>query len=289
MVTIMSDRSALDDAFERHPAVGSEPKDDYLFGRIHPHRFRRHGPMLEARVWAKSLGRHDPTTPFLIFGRPRSGTTLLVRLLDQVPGIRSDGELLHYGAISPLGLLSRLPRRAGAAAYGVKLLSYQLTEVQQIRRPLAFFDRVRDMGYRVIHLRRNTWAQTLSLARAQASQIYFIDRRAVATPRLRLDPAKFLALLSWNDRMLAYEDAVMAHVPHHLVQYETALLDNTRHQRTVDDICATLDMPSATVATRMIRTGEAQTIVNMNDLRAIVSRSHLAHLLPAQGHAGSSS
>ena len=283
----MSDRSALDDAFERHPAVGSEPKDGYLFGSIHPHRLRHQGVLMEARVWAKSFGRDDQPQPFLIFGRPRSGTTLLVRLLDQVPGIRSDGELLHFGLISPLGLLSRLPRRAGSAAYGVKLLSYQLTEVQQIRRPLAFFDRLGDMGYRIIHQRRDTWAQTLSLPRAQASRVYFLDRTAIATTQLRLDPDKFLALLSWNDRILRYEDAVMAHVPHHLVQYETALRDGTQHQQTVDGICATLGLPSAPVTTQMVRTGEAQTIINMNDLRAVVSRSHLAHLLPDQSRPSS--
>lgn len=277
----MVERSELDDQFERHEAVGSEPKAGYLFGRIHPHRFRRTGVLTEARVWAKSLGRNDQTTPFLIFGRPRSGTTVLVRLLDQVPNIRCDGELLHFGLISPLGLLSRLPRRAGSAAYGVKLLSYQLTEVQRIRRPIAFFDRVQEMGYRVVHLRRDTWSQTLSLARAQASKVYFVDRSAVIRPDLRLDPHKFLDLLAWNDRMLGYEDAIMAHVPHHAVQYEAALQDQTQHQKTVDDLCRMLNVPSAAVTARTVRTGEAQTVVNMNDIKDVVARSHLAHLLPA--------
>jgi hypothetical protein len=282
----MSDRSALDDDFESHAAVGSEPKAGYLMGRIHPHRLRLSGPLLEARVLAKSLSRRDEPAAFLIFGRPRSGTTLLVHLLSQVPGLRCDGELLHNGVLSPVGLLSRLAKRAGTRAYGVKLLSYQLTEVQRIRRPLRFFDAITDSGYKVVHLRRQTWSQTLSLAKAQASQVYFMNKMTDAKTEVRLDPERFLASLAWNDRMLRYEDDVMQHVPHLRLQYEPDLEDGTHHQRTVDQVCRMLAIPTASVSSRMARTGGdrgRQTIVNMDEISTMVRESPLAHLLPPQG------
>lgn len=274
-------RRDLDKAFTRHEAVGSEPHDGYLFGKVHPDRVRATGVLMEARVWAKSLGRNDRATPFMIFGRPRSGSTLLVRLLDQVPGVRCDGELLHYGLISPLGLLSRLPRRAASAAYGVKVLSYQLTEIQRIRRPLAFFDRVCAMGYHIIHLRRDTWSQTVSLTRAAASGSYHGDRSKTKHTELFIDPRRFMDLLAWNDRMLRYEDEVMQHLQCHTLQYETALRDRTQHQRVVDDISAMLGVPSATVQAGASSTGWGQ-IVNMDQLRAAAAQSPLAHLVPPE-------
>lgn len=279
---VMLDRSALDDQFEIHAAVGSEPKVEYLMGRIHPHRLRLSGPLLEARVLAKSLSRRDNPSPFLIFGRPRSGTTLLVHLLSQVPGLRCDGELLHDGVFSPVGLLSRLARRSDARAYGVKLLSYQMTEVQHIRRPLRFFDALSDRGFKIIHLRRETWPQTLSLAKGQSSRVYFMNKLSADKAEVRLDPARFVETLAWNARMLRYEDEVMAHVPHLRLQYETELEDSSRHQWTVNRVCELLSIPTAIVGSKMVRTGGAtgrQRIVNMEEIMQAVQRSPLADLL----------
>lgn len=280
----MMERAQLDDRFERHEAVGSEPKEGYLWGRIHPNVLRRDGILSEARVWAGSLRRRkrDDVEPFVIFGRPRSGTTLLLHLLRQVPGMHCDGELMQFGMIAPLGFLRRLPRRSKARVYGLKLLSYQLTEVQRIRRPLAFFDLIGAMGYRVVHLRRQTFSQTLSLVRAQTSKVYFNKGEARAMNPVYVDPQRFMASLAWNERMLRYEDEVMAHVPHHLIQYESALQDSALHQQTVDAICAMMDLPSAPVEARMTRTAgseRCQTVSNLDELRDAVARSPLAHLL----------
>lgn len=156
-----------------------------------------------------------------------------------------------------------------------------MTEIQRIRRPLAFFDRLCVMGYHIIHLRRDTWSQTLSLARATTSGSYHGDRSAMQRTDLFIDPKRFMDLLAWNDRMLRYEDDVMQHVEHHGLQYETALRDNTQHQQVVDGISALLNVPSALVLARATSTGGGQ-IVNMDQLWEVAARSPLAHLVPAQ-------
>lgn len=281
--TYAAERVRMDEGLANHPAVNSEPKSDYLLGRFHPHRFRADGPILEAEVALHAMLRRDTPRPFLIYGRPRSGTTLLVQLLDQVPHMRCDGELLHYGLLSPLKLLQRLPRRAGPdiRAYGVKLLSYQLLEVQRIRHPLAFFDRVRAMGYEILHVRRGTWSQTLSLVKAQTSGVYFGKGKVPDT--VRVDPDHLMGLLAWNARMLDYEDAVMAQVPHTRIQFEQDLRDATRHQDTVDRICAMMSLESAPVMARTERTGGrdgSMKIENEDALRdAVAARPDLACLL----------
>ena len=277
-------RAEIDRELARDPVVGSEPRTD-IYGRIkvHPDRFRLRNLPMEAKVLVKSVLRHDAPKPFVIYGRPRSGTTLLVKLLDQVPRIRCDGELLHYFLVDPTGFLARLPRRAGpdVAAYGVKLISYHLLEVQRIRRPLAFFDRIGARGYAVLHLTRNTWDQTLSLVKAQESHVYFTD--ATKLDALRIDPEMFLRSLRWNEDMLAYERRVMAHVPHLHVDYDADLRTPDGHQPCIDRISAFLGTGSAPVAAKTRRTGGQgglQKVSNMDELAARVRDSDLAHLVP---------
>lgn len=277
-------RAQIDQDLANDPIVGAEPRED-IYGRlkVHPDRLKLRSLPMEMRVWAKSFLRHDRPKPFVIYGRPRSGTTLLVRLLDQVPHVRCDGELLHYFLLDPVGFLSRLPKRAGPdlAAYGVKLISYHLLEIQRKRHPLAFFDKIAAHGYTVLHLTRNTWDQTLSLAKAQESHVYFSDAKKLES--LHIDPDKFLRLLKWNEDMLAYEHKVMAHVPHLPVHYDTDLRLAAQHQPCIDRICAHLGTTSAPVVAKIKRTGGKdglQKVDNMDALIARVRNSDLAHLVP---------
>ncbi|MEJ6396212.1 sulfotransferase [Gymnodinialimonas sp. 2305UL16-5] len=280
----MQSREQIDDRLQRHPAIGSEPRLDGP-RRIHPDRLKARGVKMEARVLLKSLiAPQNKPKPFVIYGRPRSGTTLLVRLLDQVPGLRCDGELLHYFLVSPLGFLARLPRRTepDVRAYGVKLISYHLTEVQRIRRPLAFFDRLGALDYTVLHLTRSTWDQTLSLAKAQRSGVYFSKSNA-GLGGLRIDPDYFLALLQWNEDILDYEREVMNHVDHLPLHYDDDLKNAAQHQATINRVCAHLGLPSAPVEAKMKRTGGKdglQTVENLDELAAHVRQSPLAHLVP---------
>jgi hypothetical protein len=280
----MTTRRELDRAFARHPVVGSEPRDD-IYGRfgLHPDGFKTRSLKMEMRVWAKSLLRNDTPKPFVIYGRPRSGTTLLVHLLQQVPDVRCEGELFHFRLISPVGFTRRLPKRAGPTvrAFGFKIISYQMLDIQGIRRPLAFFDRIASQGYSVAHLTRNTWDQTLSLAKAQSSGVFF--SRDGQTRLLRIDPERFLALLKWNEDMLDYERAVMAHVPHFAIDYDRDLVDAARHQPTVDRFCAHLGIASAKVVAAIRRTGGEgglHKVENMEDIVTRVRQSALAHLVP---------
>jgi len=281
----MTSRRDLDRALARHPVVGSEPREDvYRRLRVHPDRLNFKNLPMEAKVWGKSLLRNDRPKPFVIYGRPRSGTTLLVRLLDQVPDVRCDGELLHYFLVDPVGFLARPPRRAGpdVKAYGVKLISYHLLEIQRIRRPLAFFDKIGTHGYSVIHLTRNSWDQTLSLAKAQLSGLYF-SKTGRESQTLHIEPDRFLALLEWNEKMLAYEKEVMGHVDHVPVHYDTDLKAADLHQPTIDRLCDYLGVQQARVGSTLRRTGGKeglQRVENLDRIAARVRDSAFAHLVP---------
>mgnify|MGYP000492331937 CR=1 FL=1 len=65
-----------------HPVHAIPPVGDpYVLGRWHRDRVSARGYLLEARVALKALVVRGRPERFLILARPRSGTTLLYRLL----------------------------------------------------------------------------------------------------------------------------------------------------------------------------------------------------------------
>lgn len=268
----MPGRDEIDDAFTRHPAVGSEPREQ----AVHPHRATFQGVPAEARMWLKAALLRNAPKKFMVYARPRSGTTLLGDLIGQVSGIEVRGEMMHYRLLAPRALLRIGPMRSPAPVFGFKLLSYQLMEVQQIHRPLAFFDRALAQGYQLIHLRRDTWSQTLSLVKAQAGGRYFDTGGDAGPTEIEIAPEAFLASYAWNARMLAYEDEVMAHLPHMTLQYEEGLRSAEAHQATVDRVCAALDHPAGPVVATRTRTGGARGSVRVRNMDAVTAAAREA-------------
>jgi hypothetical protein len=280
----MTGDSAADlDAHPVHriPPVGAP----YVLGRWHHDRATWRGYAFEARVWAKSLVRRNPTARFLMLGRPRSGTTLLYRLLDQVPGLHCDGEVLHHAVLAPRAFLNRLAGIKSSPLWGAKLLSYQMFEMQRIPDHRAFLAGLVADGFRLIHIRRDTWEQSLSLSLAQETDLYHIRAGEAAGEtaeggRLRLDPARMVAQIRWNLAMLDYEDRLLAPLPHLVVDYGRDLARPEAHQSTVERICAFLGHPAGPVRADLERTGGRTRVENMDEIRAALTAAGLGHVLP---------
>ncbi len=268
-----------------HP-VHSFPKDpqSFWFGRWHEHRLHPSGVKLEAIKYLKA--RLKPRTApqkLLIFGRPRSGTTLLGKLLAQVPGIHDEGEYLHFGHLAPLASLDNCAHSTACDLFVTKLLSYQMLEVQQIGDGYGFFRELQARGYRFIHLRRNSFDQALSLCTARLTGEYFVKRGArPAQQELRIAPQVFVAELRRNLMMLAYEDLLMSGFAHIPLQYEDNLRAPEAHQPTIDRICAASSCESASVVATLPRTGGKQglfRIVNRAELEDAAVAEGLGHAL----------
>src|SRR4051794_949293 len=122
-------------------------------------------PMREqARIYANGVlnsSQHD--TRFVIYCRGRDGSTLLVDLLNQLPGVHCDGEILHARVLASWLYVQACESIASGEVYGFKLLSHHLTHVQRVSDPAAFLRRLDSSGYKIIHLRReNMLRQILS-------------------------------------------------------------------------------------------------------------------------------
>jgi hypothetical protein len=168
-----------------------------------------------------------------------------------------DGEVLHYSVLRPTRHVKNLAVVRTKTAYGCKVLSYQLLEVQRMKSPLRFFDSLAADGFQFIHLRRDTFAQCLSLATAMQTRVYTgrSGKPRKGIRELVIDEERFRALLQWNTAMLDYEDTLMSAYPHLRLQFEDDLVEPVVQQATVDRICALIGHPSAPVSARLERVG----------------------------------
>ncbi|MGH1452477.1 MAG: hypothetical protein ACRBBV_04855 [Paracoccaceae bacterium] len=287
-----ADLAAHSAAMRAHPLHDIKPVGaPYVMGRWHKDRASLQGYKFEARIFAKSLFKQHRPRRFLILGRPRSGTTLLNRLLNQVEGLRCEGEVLHHAVLRPHGFLNRLARARPVQVYGAKMITYQMLEVQKIADPAVFVDALVADGWQLIHLRRGTFAQSLSLSQAQARGQYHIRKGhnagqgqgAQAPQEIEIDPAQFLHQIEWNEATLAYEKALLAPFDPLVVDYERDLADAAQHQPTIDRICAAMGIASGPVEADLARTGKSQKVANMEALRAAVAQAGYARLLPPAG------
>jgi hypothetical protein len=264
----MTDKVQWRAALKAHPVHGIPPLGDpYVLGLWHKDRAHWRGYAFEARVRAKALLVRNTPKKFLMVGRPRSGTSLLRGLLNQVESIHCDGEVLHHAVLNPRGFLNRLAGIKSTPAYGSKILSYQFFEVQMIRDPVVFLERLWDDGYTLVHVRRATFDQTLSLSVAQAGHGYHLKSGAVGdVQEVTVDADRFADQFRHQAAMLDYEDLLFSELPHLSVQYEDDLKGAAAHQATVDRICAALGVPSNPVMAELERISAKRRITNLDTL-----------------------
>jgi hypothetical protein len=264
------------------PPVG----DPYVLGRWHKDRVHWRGYAREARTRLKAMvARGDTVRKMLILGRARSGTTLLVRLLDQVPGLRCEGEVLHYAVASPRRFLNDLAYVSGTPAYACKLLSYQLLEVHPQLDPERFLDSLAEDGFAFAHIVRSGFHQAISLSTAQSTGQYTrTGAQTVRRTRVRLDVDRFVAQIRWNAALLEFERALMRGRPHVAIDYDRDLTTPERQQSTVDRMCAALDRPTAPVVAptkRIMQPDYAESIENLNAVLEALRRASLESFIPA--------
>lgn len=206
------------------------------------------------QAWVGYLARRTPPeTRFILFGRGRSGTTALVNLLDALPAVHCEGEILHDYVPSPFVHVRGRSRRARSAGYGCKILSYQLRDVQSaLDAPRTVLRRLHHRhGFDLLYLRRtNLLRHALSNIRARRDQ--FHRRKTDATgqsPSLDVDPEHVLDWMRRSEALQQYEAELLEGLPYLSLTYEEHIRDPSAHQSTVDLICDYLDLPSAPVET----------------------------------------
>jgi LPS sulfotransferase NodH len=241
---------------------------------------RTYGPALAAPL-AK------PARRFVILTTGRTGSELLVSLLDSHPRITCDGEL--FAAHLRLPRLYVAARAAsaglhGAHAYGWKLLARDFRATQGVGPPDEYVGRLQADGYRVVLLeRRDVLQQTISSIRAGKAGYH---HRGAGAPKFEvgpMDPVEVLVGIALVEESNAYVRKLAGEVPHLRLCYEDDLLEPANQQATVDRVCEFLELPSARAHSELVKVTPRQTrdlASNYDEIADLLAQTRFASHLP---------
>lgn len=179
--------------------------------------------------------RHKHEKKFVIFGRGRSGSTLLVDLLNSSADIYCDGEILNRPVISVRQHIINCSKRKPSRVYGFKLLSYQLRSVHKLARPESFLRQLsEEMGYQIIFItRKNLLRQTLSKHYAAFRNSWHENQMTGERPKMKVDVQLLLKHLQEGHELGRYEERVVSNLPHLPLTYEDNLSDPEKQDQTI--------------------------------------------------------
>lgn len=198
---------------------------------------------------------------FVIFGMGRTGSSLLVSLLNSHPQIRCEGELFRPERWrQPLRPLAAFWRRfpqpylayrqvrthllVHKTVYGFKL--HTKLSADQLADMTGFLYLVDRKGWKIIHLERlSLFDQVISGLVAGQTRRYFGDNHE---PRLAaqvvISADTFRTQMERANKISQNNRRILADIPHLTVTYEVDLAQETSWQATVVRICGYLDIPS---------------------------------------------
>jgi len=199
--------------------------------------------------------KQAPKIKFIIFTYQRTGSTLLVDLLNSHPLIKCEGELLLNRMHNPKVYINHRSQLSSAEAYGFKLQISHL-DYQRINDHENFVTKIFNDGYKIIKLTRSDLFRTaLSLQYAIDIQRFHFKNHIADhhLPIISIRPEELIKSLEWIHSQRNTLDKITKNLPHMALRYEDTLYDNTLHQKTIDSICNYLELPTAKVGSELIK------------------------------------
>ena len=234
---------------------------------------------------AAPLAARRPRQRFVIVCGPRTGSELLRELLDSLPGVRCEGELLQRAPGWPLAYLNgrAVLGGRGGAAWGCKVLDSHLHLGLAQSRPPG--DRLLAElvagGWSIVNLRRrDLLAQALSYAHAMQDQWHF--RAASRFDRFEADTAAVIALLHVLDGNARWLDERLAEVPHTTVSYEDDLRQPVSREATLSRLAGLLGVAPARASSDLRAVAPERPenrITNFDELAAALAHTRFAPLV----------
>lgn len=240
----------------------------------------------EAREYLKQIIFRPPLPPnrFIIFGRGRSGSTLLVDLLNSNDRIHCDGEILHHKVLSPHSHIIQHASRHIDKVYGFKLLSYQVHNVQSVHRPERFVENLYEKGFKIIYLRRrNLLRHAVSNINARSRKFHHQkDEDNFESKAIYIPPNDLSDWIAGSEKLESLEKKMLLKVPYLDLFYEDDLVDPTRHQATVDKVCHFLNVPTSEAKTKYVKLlpGNLSDIVeNYSEIMSFLKNSRFSRYI----------
>lgn len=204
----------------------------------------------------RSMGavrRHSPKEKFVVFGRGRSGSTLLVDLINGHPEVHCVGEILNRKVFSPASMVRNCSRMHAEPVFGFKLLSYQLRSVLRVDQPKELLRRlVEEDGYKMIFLtRENLLRQALSTHYAAHRGGWHDRSEKVQRTKMTVDIPLLIRHLKEGETLSRFEQEMVADFDHLPLTYERNLSDEEAQGQTINTLCDLLGIESFQASSKL--------------------------------------
>jgi LPS sulfotransferase NodH len=223
---------------------------------------------------------------FVIFGRGRSGSTMLVSLLDSLPGVHCDGEILHRRVQFPRQHVHAMCAESSRAAYGCKILSYQLLTVQPLRRRTEFIRRLAHDGFDILYLtRENVVEHAVSNIRARQLGFHQSADNPTINKAITVERDDLMRWIDHSAPLARFARASLVGVPHLALTYERDLAAAALHQTTVQRVGEFLGLPKPPDAGSASEFGKVSpralrdSVANYEELEAFLRKTPFAKYL----------
>jgi len=221
---------------------------------------------------------------FVIFGQARTGSTLLVRLLQSHPQVQCDGEILgnHLWGRRQKRFLRPIVRRfpepyilwrasrSTAPAYGFKLL------LNQVAAPSTIIARLQRLGWQIIHIQRSRLFD-IAMSRIVASMTkHWGEFRNDGQPTITglvVEPEYLLQQAQQCIDLQQKELVALRTIPYLRVTYEDDLLDDQSRNHICSIIFTALQVEQRQVFTARQRSWDrpySELVTNFAELQALM-------------------
>lgn len=224
---------------------------------------------------------------FVIFTQGRTGSNLLRTLLSShlnIFCIREPFVRWHIKVLFPKLHIQGKLASCSKTVCGLLLhdvhLNFQKIKYADI---LSYFH---NQDWKIIHLKRKNFFNQIVSARFAFSnrQWHYQSQADFNSTRLNniyISTAEMLQLLEERESRYLKQNEMMAQFPHLDIVFEDDLSPAEQHQKTVDKICDYIEIPSAPVETKLIKTPRKtkELLQNYEEIAAFLKKTKYAHFL----------
>ncbi len=187
-------------------------------------------------------------TKFVILSSGRTGSTLLVNLMNNLDDVECQGELLKRRLWRPRHFIKMWEKQTLKKHFGFKILSYHIRNVQKINKEKEFLNNLTAQGYKVIYLeRQNRLYQAFSLLYALSRDRWHQEKnKSIRKHKIIVD---FNILDQWMrdlEELGRYEEELLEGIDYLHLVYENDLQNKKQHNRTLDKIANFLNIETQT-------------------------------------------
>ena len=230
-----------------------------------------------------------PETTFIVFAQGRTGSTILVDLINRSQNIHCDKEI--FGGSMPIKVLfpnfykRTLRSLQQKPIYGYRVKIYELTMFQGYSQAGAIREMRKEFtkGNKIIYLyRKNKFRQAMSSLVAESRGTFHQKLDKTKPSKVKVDHESLPYRINLLNQFTEWEKEAMAGFDRLEIEYETDLLIQENHQATLDKITQYLGSEPATANTDYKRSSKddiSEYVLNYDDVLETLEKSNNMHYL----------